>query len=75
MQTTASSWPSTCPRYDRGVLYRVTESEQLEVARDLELEGKPVAVWPTRDRLYVLVRPPGDEHVKPGWWQAFSLPR
>lgn len=64
----------TCPRYDRVVLYRVTESEQLEVARDLELEGKPVAVWPTRDRLYVLVRPPGDErHVKPGWWQAFSL--
>ncbi|AGA27380.1 glycerol-3-phosphate 1-O-acyltransferase PlsY [Singulisphaera acidiphila] len=64
----------TCPRYNRVVLYRVTETEQLEVARDIELEGKPVAVWTTQDRLYVLVRPSGDErHVKPGWWQAFDL--
>ncbi|SIO59356.1 glycerol-3-phosphate acyltransferase PlsY [Singulisphaera sp. GP187] len=64
----------TCPRYNRVVLYHVTKAEQLEVARDLELEGKPVAVWTTRDRLYVLVRPSGDErHVKPGWWRAFDL--
>lgn len=64
----------TCPRYNRVVLYRVTDTEQLEVARDLKLEGKPVAVWATRDRLYVLERPPGDQrHVKPGWWEAFDF--
>ncbi len=64
----------TCPRYERVVLYRVTESEGLDLVRDIELEGRPVAVWATADRLFVLERPAGDaRHVEPGWWEAFDF--
>jgi glycerol-3-phosphate acyltransferase PlsY len=64
----------SCPRYHHVVFYRITEGERLETHRDLELAGKPVAVWPTRDRLFVLSRPPGDQrHVEPGWWEAFDF--
>jgi acyl-phosphate glycerol 3-phosphate acyltransferase len=64
----------TCPRYNRLVLYRVTANDTLTPLRDIELAGKPVAVCPTRDRLIVLERPPGDDrHVKPGWWETFDL--
>jgi glycerol-3-phosphate acyltransferase PlsY len=64
----------TCPRYNRLVLYRVSDHDSLEVVRDLTLDGHPVAVCPARDRLYVLERPPGDErHVQPGWLEAFDF--
>jgi acyl-phosphate glycerol 3-phosphate acyltransferase len=64
----------TCPRYNRLVLYRVTDADTLEPHRDLELKGKPVAVWPTADRFYVLLRPPGDNrHIEPGWWETFDF--
>ncbi len=64
----------TCPRYDRLVLYRVTDAEALEVVRDIALDGQPVAVCSTADLLYVLERPPGDaRHVEPGWWEAFDF--
>jgi glycerol-3-phosphate acyltransferase PlsY len=64
----------TCPRYLRLVLYRVTDAQTLEPLRDLELEGKPVAVCAAADRIYVLERPPGDDrHVKPGWWETFDF--
>lgn len=64
----------TCPRYNRLVLYRVTNGDRLELSRDVSLAGHPVAVCPTADRLYVLQRPPGDErHVQPGWWEAFDF--
>jgi acyl-phosphate glycerol 3-phosphate acyltransferase len=64
----------TCPRYSRLMLYRVTDGDRLELLRDLELTGKPVAVSPTSDRLHVLERPPGDRrHVEPGWWETFDL--
>ncbi|MFO0951834.1 MAG: glycerol-3-phosphate acyltransferase, partial [Isosphaeraceae bacterium] len=64
----------TCPRYNRLVLYRVTEEAKLAEFRDIELEGKPVAVCAAADRLYVLERPAGDQrHVQPGWWETFSL--
>ncbi len=63
----------TCPRYDRLVFFRVTDEETLEVARDVELEGKPVALCSANDRLYVLLRPSGDRrHVEPGWWTTFN---
>jgi acyl-phosphate glycerol 3-phosphate acyltransferase len=64
----------TCPRYNRLVLYRVTARDGLEPLRDLELTGKPVAVCPAGDRLYVLERPAGDRrHVERGWLEAFDL--
>ena len=64
----------TCPRYDRVVLYRVTDDLRLELYRDIELEGHPVAIWPAEDRLYVLQRPAGDaRHVEPGFWETFDF--
>jgi len=64
----------TCPRYNRLVLYRVTGEDALEVANDLTLDGKPVAVCAANDRLYVLERPPGDDrHIQPGWWETFDF--
>ena len=63
-----------CPRYNRVVLYRVTDRETLEVIRDIPLEGRPVAARPRGDRLYVLQRPTADaRHVEAGWWEAFDL--
>ncbi len=64
----------TCPRYDRLVLYRVTDELELAELQDIELEGKPVAVCASHDKLYVLERPSGDRrHVQPGWWEAFDF--
>ena len=64
----------TCPRYNRVVLYRVTDDLRLELHRDIELEGRPVAIWPAEDRLYVLQRPAGDaRHVEPGFWETFDF--
>ena len=65
---------ATCPRYGRVMLYRVTEAKSLELVRDIPLEGRPVALWPTSDRLFVLVRPNNDaRHVEEGWWETFDL--
>jgi glycerol-3-phosphate acyltransferase PlsY len=64
----------TCPRYNRVVLYRVTEQDALELVNDVELEGKPVGVCPAQDRLFVLLRPPGDNrHIEPGWWETYDF--
>lgn len=64
----------TCPRYNRLVLYRVTDRDGLELLDDLALDGKPVAVCPAADRLYVLQRPPGDNrHVEAGWCEAYNF--
>lgn len=64
----------TCPRYNRVVLYRVTDKLELDEVRDIELEGQPVAVRASQDKLYVLERPAGDaRHVQPGWWETFDF--
>jgi len=64
----------TCPRYDRVVLYRVTDDLRLELHCDIALEGHPMAIWPAEDRLYVLQRPAGDaRHVEPGFWETFDF--
>ena len=65
---------ATCPRYGRVMLYRVTGSNGLGLVRDIELEGRPVALAATSDRLFVLVRPGNDaRHVEEGWWETFDL--
>jgi glycerol-3-phosphate acyltransferase PlsY len=64
----------TCPRYERLVLYRVTERNDLELIRDLALDGKPVAVCSSDKWIYALLRPSGDRrHVEPGWWETFDF--
>jgi glycerol-3-phosphate acyltransferase PlsY len=64
----------TCPRYGRLVLFRVGDEGPLSRAADLALDGRPVAVWPASDRLYVLQRPAGDaRHLEPGFWRAYDF--
>jgi glycerol-3-phosphate acyltransferase PlsY len=63
----------TCPRYNRVVLTRIVE-ETLTPWKEIALEGRPVALWPTSDRLYVLERPIADaHHVEAGWCEAFDF--
>ena len=63
----------TCPRYDRLVFFQIDEDDGLDVASDVELEGKPVALCAAGGRLFVLMRPTGDRrHVEPGWWTTFN---
>jgi acyl-phosphate glycerol 3-phosphate acyltransferase len=65
---------ATCPRYGRVMLYRVTDANGLDLVRDIELEGRPVALATTLDRLFVLVRPNNDaRHVEEGWWETFDF--
>ncbi len=65
---------ATCPRYGRVMLYTVTAGDGLELLKDLALEGKPVALGSTADRLFVLVRPNNDaRHIEEGWLETFDL--
>jgi glycerol-3-phosphate acyltransferase PlsY len=64
----------TCPRYERVVLYRITDRHTLELVRDVRIGGRAVAIWPLHDRFLVLVRPYGDaRHVEAGWLQALDF--
>jgi glycerol-3-phosphate acyltransferase PlsY len=64
----------TCPRYDRLVLYRVTEDRRLERHRDVVLDGKPVSIRASSDRLHVLQRPSGDaRHLEPGFLRTYDF--
>jgi acyl-phosphate glycerol 3-phosphate acyltransferase len=65
---------ATCPRYDRLLVYGVEAEGRLELIRDIELAGRPVAVGTLGDRYVVLETPSGDQrHVEPGWWETFDL--
>ncbi len=65
---------ATCPRYLRVVLARITESREVEEIKDIDVEGRPVAIAAAKDRFTVLVRPHGDaRHLEEAWWQAFDL--
>jgi glycerol-3-phosphate acyltransferase PlsY len=65
---------ATCPRYDRLLLYQVEPRGKLVPIREIELEGRPVALATLEDRFVVLERPSGDQrHVEPGWWETFDL--
>jgi glycerol-3-phosphate acyltransferase PlsY len=64
---------ATCPRYDRLVIYSVLEAGKLNEIRDIQLEGRPVALATLGDRFLVLETPTGDQrHVEPGWWETFD---
>lgn len=69
-----------CPRYDRMVLYRVTDADRLETRGEVKLEGRPMALAVAGDRLFVLQRPASDQrHREPGWihtfyWDGEKLP-
>jgi len=65
---------ATCPRYDRVIVYQVEGDGKLTTIREIELNGRPVAVVNLGDRFVVLERPSGDQrHVEPGWWETFDL--
>ncbi len=64
---------ATCPRYDRVVVYRVEPDGKLAQIREIQLEGRPVALATLGDRFVVLETPTGDQrHVEPGWWETFD---
>ena len=64
---------ATCPRYDRVVVYRVEAEGKLAQMREIQLEGRPVALTTLGDRFLVLETPTGDQrHVEPGWWETFD---
>jgi acyl-phosphate glycerol 3-phosphate acyltransferase len=64
----------TCPRYQRLMVYRVAEGQSLELMRDVDVEGRAVAVWPLHDRFLALIRPGGDaRHVEAAWLQAIDF--
>ena len=63
-----------CPRYNKVLLYRVTQEATLEPVAEIAVEGRPVAIASAADRVLILQRPPGDDkHLGPGWWEAFDL--
>ena len=65
---------ATCPRYLRAVLVRVTEGRELEAVKDIDVEGRAVAIATAKDRFTILVRPHGDaRHLEEAWWQSFDL--
>jgi acyl-phosphate glycerol 3-phosphate acyltransferase len=65
---------ATCPRYDRLLVYSVEALGKLALVREVELEGRPVALGTLGDRFVVLESPSGDQrHVEPGWWETFDL--
>jgi glycerol-3-phosphate acyltransferase PlsY len=64
---------ATCPRYDRIVVYRVEAEGKLAEIREVQLEGRPVALATIVDKFVVLETPTGDQrHVEPGWWETFD---
>jgi glycerol-3-phosphate acyltransferase PlsY len=64
----------TCPRYGKVVLYRVLDPSRVELLRTIDAEGRAVAAWPERDRIFLLIRPAGDaRHVEEAWWQAIDF--
>ena len=63
-----------CPRYDRLVIYDVKPDARLALTRDVQLDGRPVAIVTSGDHFIVLERPHGDDrHIEPGWWEVFDL--
>jgi glycerol-3-phosphate acyltransferase PlsY len=64
---------ATCPRYDRIVIYQVEPEGTLNQIKEIQLEGRPVALATIGDRFLVLETPTGDQrHVEPGWWESFD---
>lgn len=63
-----------CPRYNKVLLYKVTDRASLQQTAEIALEGRPLAFAMAAHRLVILQRPPGDDkHLTPGWWEAFQL--
>jgi glycerol-3-phosphate acyltransferase PlsY len=63
-----------CPRYNKVLLYDVTEQATLKQTAEMALEGRPVALTTAGDELVILERPPGDDkHLQSGWWETFGL--
>jgi acyl-phosphate glycerol 3-phosphate acyltransferase len=65
---------ATCPRYNRVAVARVGPGGTLEKSVDIALEGRPVALWSRKDRIWILERPIADaHHVEAGWLEVFDV--
>lgn len=63
-----------CPRYCRVAIMAVGDDQTLEQQGEIELQGRPMAIVATADRLYVLERPDSDRrHLEPGWVESFDF--
>lgn len=64
-----------CPRYGRVALLDVgDDAKSLTPSGEIRLEGRPMAIAATADRLYVLQRPDSDRrHLESGWVQPFDF--
>jgi hypothetical protein len=63
-----------CPRYNKVLLYDVTDTASLALKAEIALEGRPVAMASAGKHLVVLERPSGDDkHLGPGWWESFRF--
>lgn len=60
-----------CPRYNRLMIYSVSDLGSLALERDVTLDGQPMALAATDRGFVVLERPTGDDrHIRPGYVQA-----
>ena len=63
-----------CPRYNRLMIYRVTEGNRLTLSKDVTLPGQPMAVCAKADGFLVLERPSGDaRHTEPGYLESYRF--
>jgi glycerol-3-phosphate acyltransferase PlsY len=60
-------------RYNRALFLEVAPDGALKVAKDVALDGRPVALASRGDSVLVLQRPTGDaRHLEEGYWEVFN---
>jgi len=63
-----------CPRYNAVVFYRLEEPFQQAKAKEVELDGRPVAIQAAGEHIFILQRPDDDNrHLEEGYWEAFNF--
>jgi len=63
-----------CPRYNRVLVYGVGRDDTLDLRTTIAVEGRPVAIAASVDRVAVLQRPVNDaKHLGEGWLDVYDL--
>lgn len=61
-----------CPRYQRLLVYQREQGSEAASPKEIELQGRPLALASCPEGFAVLEQPPGDEkHLRPGWISVF----